>query len=337
MDKKHAKFILQSYRPDGADVADPDFQEALQHAAEDRELGQWLAQERSHDSIFVDALVSVSIPEALREEIIEMMEYGDVEADMSSDFDALFVGAMSEQVPPAGLRDQILSAMEVEKSGGELVESNKVVKFPTQWLNVAAAAAVAVLGITFIYPKLSNPSGGNQADIVVADDVTTDNQVVDLTPVKQTVTTVDKAQSEVNMLTMKAGMVLNASYEVDMPSDSFALVNTWLEEEGMPIAKAVPEALISLDVKGGKKVTFDNGIEGSLILFNNEKSEDYYLMVLDLDAVKNSKYLSSLSEVGLKKCYGCPLTKFNTATWKDSSEAYFLLTKSEEERMLELF
>ena len=332
MDKKHAKFILQSYRPDGADVADPDFQEALQLAAEDRELGQWLAQERSHDSIFVDALVSVSIPEALREEIIEMMEYGDVEADMSSDLDALFVGAMSEQVPPVGLRDQILSAMEVEKSGGELVESNKVVKFPTQWLNVAAAAAVAVLGITFIYPKLSNPS-----DIVDADDVTTDNQVEDLTPEKQTVATVAKAQSEVNMLTMKAGMVLNASYEVDMPSDSFALVNTWLEEEGMPIAKAVPEALISLDVRGGKKVTFDNGIEGSLILFNNEKSEDYYLMVLDLDAVKNSKSLSSLSEVGLKKCYGCPLTKFNTATWKDNSEAYFLLTKSEEERMLELF
>ena len=311
MDKKHAKFILQSYRPDGADVADPDFQEPLQLGAEDRELGQWLAQERSHDSIFVDALVSVSIPETLREEIIEMMEYGDVEADMSSDLDALFVGAMSEQVPPVGLRDQILSAMEVEKSGGELVESNKVVKFPTQWLNVAAAAAVAVLGITFIYSKFSNPSGGNQADIV--------------------------AQSEVNMLTMKAGMVLNASYEVDMPSDSFALVNTWLEEEGMPIAKAVPEALISLDVRGGKKVTFDNGIEGSLILFNNEKSEDYYLMVLDLDAVKNSKSLSSLSEVGLKKCYGCPLTKFNTATWKDNSEAYFLLTKSEEERMLELF
>ena len=47
MDKEQARFILQSFRPDGADAKDPDFAEALAVAAEDRELGDWLAAERA--------------------------------------------------------------------------------------------------------------------------------------------------------------------------------------------------------------------------------------------------------------------------------------------------
>lgn len=326
MDNKHAKFILQSFRPDGADVVDPDFQEALQLAAKDRELGQWLAQERSHDTIFVEALTAVNIPDSLRDEILVMMDYGDVEADMSSELDALFADAMSEQAPPAGLRDQILSAMEVEKNAIDKVKSDKVIKFPAKWLKIAAIAAVAVLGFTFIYPQLSNSSDGGQSGLVSGEEV----------PVGQG-DEIAKVQSDINVLSMKAGMVINVSNEVDMPSDSFSLVNTWLEEEGMPTANVVPEALISFDVKGGKKVTFDNGIEGSLILFNSETAEDYYLMIINLSSVKNADTLNSLSEVGLKKCFDCPVTKFNTVSWKDSSEAYFLLTKAEEQRMLELF
>ena len=52
MDKEQAKFILQSFRPDGADAADTDFAEALQLAVEDRELGEWLADERATDAAF---------------------------------------------------------------------------------------------------------------------------------------------------------------------------------------------------------------------------------------------------------------------------------------------
>ncbi len=39
MDKERAKFVLQSFRPDGADVDDIDFAEALVLATKDRELG----------------------------------------------------------------------------------------------------------------------------------------------------------------------------------------------------------------------------------------------------------------------------------------------------------
>jgi len=78
-------------------------------------------------------------------------------------------------------------------------------------------------------------------------------------------------------------------------------------------------------------------MEGSLILFNNDSSEKYYLMVIDLESVKDSDSISSLSEVALKKCYGCPITKFNVSTWKDDSEAYILLTKAEQKKLMKLF
>ena len=46
MDREQARFILQSLRPDGTDVASADFEEALIVAAQDSVLGEWLAAER---------------------------------------------------------------------------------------------------------------------------------------------------------------------------------------------------------------------------------------------------------------------------------------------------
>ena len=316
MDKQHAKFILQSYRPDGADATDLDFQGALQLAAEDRELGHWLAQERSHDIIFVEALEQVNIPETLKNEILVMMEHSGTEVDVSSEIDAIFVGALSQISPPTELKNQIVSAMEIEKKAVENGSPSNVVKFPTRWLNIAAVAAVALLTFTVIYSNIDSESSENEPDITSKD---------------------IEVQSKSNMISMNTGMILNASHEVDLPTDSFTTVNTWLEKEGMPVAKKIPEALISYDVKGGKKVTFKNGIEGSLIFFKNDKAEDYYLVVLDLKSVEDADDLGDLSEVGLKKCHGCPVTHYNTTSWKHSSEAYFLLTKADEKNMMELF
>ena len=50
MDKEQARFILRSFRPDGADVNDQDFAEALALATANRELGEWLAAERAFDA-----------------------------------------------------------------------------------------------------------------------------------------------------------------------------------------------------------------------------------------------------------------------------------------------
>ena len=69
MDEDRARFILRSFRPDGADVDDHDFAEALAMAMEHRELGEWLAEERAFDGAFAKALCSVELPENLRDDI----------------------------------------------------------------------------------------------------------------------------------------------------------------------------------------------------------------------------------------------------------------------------
>ena len=112
MDKQRAKFILQSFRPDGADAHDPDFAEALGLAAEDRELGAWLAKERARDAAFALALGKLPIPEDLREAIFGVLQEGNLEL---TEIDAAIVGALASVRPPEGLRDQILTAMEVEQ------------------------------------------------------------------------------------------------------------------------------------------------------------------------------------------------------------------------------
>ena len=41
-----AKFLLNAYRPNGADAQDPVFRDALEQAARDPELGAWFKEQR---------------------------------------------------------------------------------------------------------------------------------------------------------------------------------------------------------------------------------------------------------------------------------------------------
>jgi hypothetical protein len=112
MDKEQARFILRSFRPDGADANDTDFSEALTIALESRELGEWLAHERAFDAAFASALGSVHLPENLREDIIACLadERGDFpQANDTSD--TLLIGAFASIQPPLLLRDELLAAM----------------------------------------------------------------------------------------------------------------------------------------------------------------------------------------------------------------------------------
>lgn len=113
MDKEEARFILRCFRPDGADAENPDFAEALAWAAKDRELGEWLARERSSDAGFAKALAAVAIPASLREEILAglAVERGDG-MEVPDEFDTCVIGAMAAVSPPPGLRAEILAAME---------------------------------------------------------------------------------------------------------------------------------------------------------------------------------------------------------------------------------
>ncbi len=304
MDKEHAKFILQSYRPDGADASNPDFTEALQLVAEDRDLALWLAQERAHDAMFAEALMTVDIPDGLRDEIFSVMEYDGGDKDLSSEIDAIFVGAMAHVSPPEGLRDQIISAMEVERESSKKPDSTKVVRFPLRWLNVAAIAAVLVLSAVFIYPEFRSSSNDQLA---------------------------------LHEVQVDMGNFLSASHEMEISENTLAGVNTWLAKEGLPEAENVPEGLITDAVKGGRKFVLDNGVSASLIFFEKKDAGEFYLMVLKVSSLEDAEKLLSIGQVGLKDCWSCPATQFRVTAWKDNDKAYLLLSKSESKVMAELF
>lgn len=146
MDKEEARFILRSFRPDGADAENPDFAEALALAAKDRELGEWLARERASDAAFAEALASVDIPGFLREEILAglAVERGDA-SGFPDAFDRAVMGALSGISPPAGLRDEIVAAMERTTAPAAAPRRSL-------WRFGAPLAAAAGVALAFLLP-----------------------------------------------------------------------------------------------------------------------------------------------------------------------------------------
>lgn len=70
MNNHDAKFLLQAYRPGGDDSADPQMAVALDQAARDPQLGEWLARERAFDGVVSEKLRAVTPPAGLREAIL---------------------------------------------------------------------------------------------------------------------------------------------------------------------------------------------------------------------------------------------------------------------------
>lgn len=69
MNNEDAKLILQAYRPEGEDVGDPFFSDALEQARRDPDLGRWLAEQRAFDDRMRQALQAIFPPPGLRDAI----------------------------------------------------------------------------------------------------------------------------------------------------------------------------------------------------------------------------------------------------------------------------
>lgn len=147
MDRDQAKFILSSFRPDGADADSDDFTEALRLAAADRELGEWLARERSLDAEFAGALGRIGLPEDLRDEILGSLAAGRGDEMERDDQDLAFAEALSGLRPPDGLRDEVLLAM----------ESSAPRKSGWKWALPLAAAAGIVFALVLTHEDPSSP------------------------------------------------------------------------------------------------------------------------------------------------------------------------------------
>jgi hypothetical protein len=163
MDKEQAKFILRSFRPDGADRNDRDFAEALALAIEDRELGEWLVGERAFDAVFAEALASVELPETLRHDILGCLAGQRGDFPQAEDaLDAAMIGALASIRPPAELRREIVTAMERSSSAA----------FPPKslWRRFAiptAAAAGVALAFTLTRNASETPAGASAGRLPV--------------------------------------------------------------------------------------------------------------------------------------------------------------------------
>lgn len=70
MKHEEARFILQAYRPNGADAGDPAMAEALAQARQDPGLAAWLERLQKFDGAIAAKLAEVSPPAGLRETIL---------------------------------------------------------------------------------------------------------------------------------------------------------------------------------------------------------------------------------------------------------------------------
>jgi hypothetical protein len=70
MNNVEAKFILQAYRPDGADAGDPAFAAALEQTRTDPALHEWFSREQALDAAISAKLGQIQPPAGLREAIL---------------------------------------------------------------------------------------------------------------------------------------------------------------------------------------------------------------------------------------------------------------------------
>ncbi len=70
MNNEEAKFILQGYRPNGADAGDATFCAAMEQARKDPSLGEWFAKMQAFDAAVAAKLTQVTPPADLRAAIL---------------------------------------------------------------------------------------------------------------------------------------------------------------------------------------------------------------------------------------------------------------------------
>lgn len=302
MDKERAKFILQSFRPDGEDASEPAFAEALELAAKDRELGEWLAAERAQDAAFAAMLSDVEIPEDLRDAIFDVLEGAQ---DMPAEFDADFVGALASVRPPEGLRDQILGAMEVEEKVTEMPVRHKRGFFKTMMWTTSAAAVIALLvGVTFFFAG----AGGNA--------------LAGTTP------------KEVEYSAI--AMLESPFFSLDLQNDQQRALYVWLDGKDLPKPKELPPGLEGVKGVGCKFLEIgDQKSRGSLICYKRNETV-VHLVMMERKAIQAEK-LNKFDEAA-EECRHCDKNdEWAVTHWADAEHTYLLLSKMDPSELAKVF
>lgn len=303
MDKEQARFILRSFRPDGADAGDPDFAEALKLAMENRELGEWLASERAFDAEFAQALGSVNLPENLREDIMACLaaERGDFpQAEDATD--TAWIGALASIQPPAALRDAVLAAM--DRTAKQDVAPPAISIFRRLSIPLAAAAGIA---LAFFFTRHSNPA--TPAGPLVAGNV-----------------------QAVSLQAVQAGFVRtfeSSSFDLEEKHGDRQVLVQHLRKRKLPCPGELPAGLANVKGLGCRELVID-GKHGSLVCFKVAGNGIVHLVIFRRDDVScklPSKGKPVFEQDG----------KWASARWVDGDKAFLLISQTEVGKLTELF
>lgn len=297
MDNEEAKFVLQSFRPDGADAADPAFAEALAVAAENREVGEWLARERATDADFAAALNDVEIPEDLRDSILAVLAGGD-DSEAYTEMDAAFVGALASVRPPEGLRDQILSAMKMKKEG--VVPMRVVLR--RNWKRPLALAAAVIFG-AFVALQVTNPGS------------------------------IDGSLNAQNVEQFTIKTIGSPTFKLDERNTNPMSLVSWLQERDVPAPKSLPVGL-SLAPGIGCKVLELNEKKAALICFVLKSGKVVHMIALDRADIAGTLPAITGAKAA---CHGCKITGWSSVAWEDGGQAYVLMGKMKPSELATVF
>lgn len=297
MDKEQARFILRSFRPDGADAGDPDFAEALKLAMENRELGEWLSGERAFDSAFANALVTVDLPELLREDIMACLatERGDFpQAEDATD--AAWIGALASIQPPPALRDAVLAAMDRTRTMEE--PPAKISVFRRLMVPLAAAAGIA---LAFLVTRGAEPAAvvknrGVPIDVVQANFVRTFE---------------------------------SPAFALEQKRDDKTVLISHLRERKLPCPGCLPPGLQNLKGIGCRELIVD-GKRGSLICFEMGVNGAVHMVVFRREDVSGDFPPLDRPEITRNG-------KWSSARWEHDGKVFLVMSDAKQCELPTLF
>lgn len=297
MDKEQARFILRSFRPDGADAGDPDFAEALKLAMENRELGEWLASERAFDSAFASALVTVDLPELLREDIMACLatERGDFpQAEDATD--ATWIGALASIQPPPALRDAVLAAMDRTRTMEE--PPAKISKFRRLMVPLAAAAGIALAFLVTRGPESAAvvKNRGVPIDVVQANFVRTFE---------------------------------SPAFALEEKRDDKQFLISHLRQRKLPCPGCLPPGLQNVKGLGCRELIVD-GKRGSLICFETGKNGIVHMVVFRREDVSGDFPPLDRPEIVRNG-------KWSSARWEHDGKVFLVMSDAKQCELPKLF
>ena len=297
MDKEQARFILRSFRPDGADAGDPDFAEALQFALENRELGEWLAQERAFDAAFTRALSSIDLPENLRKDTIACLaaERGDF-PPAEDPQDGVWIAALASVQPPESLRSDVLAAMGRTAAGGKTPLRASI--FQRLAIPLAAAAGIA---LAFLITRPAAP-------IAVARNETVPVEVVKASFVKT---------------------YESPTFDLEKKREDQAALVQHLKERELPCPGCLPPGLRGLKGIGCRELEID-GKRGSVICFRVGDRGTVHVVIFRREDVSGDFQQSGCPTFDRQGDWA-------SARWQDDKNVFIMMSNTQGNTLAELF